>query len=140
MARISLTDEQLWAIVNAGASVSDQVLADAFGAKKSTVNAARWRIRQFGWTCKVSYGICLVCGEPFTRQGHKAGRRAYHPECRPQALKQLNAVYDVRRWQEMPGDKRAKVLERAHQHTHHHQHETLKTATNRGAAVASLGR
>lgn len=132
MSRSYLTDHQLWVLVNAHDSLSDETLAQSFGAKVSTVHAARWRLRRHGLTCAVSYGVCSVCGETFTRQGHKAGRRAYHPECRSQVLKQLNAGYDDRRWQVMPAEKRHIVLDRAHEHTRHHQRKSLHTATNRG--------
>ena len=116
MARTRLTDHQLWQIVTAANDLTNAALAQALGVKTSTVHAARWRIRRSGWTCRVSYGVCPVCGEWFTRQD-AAGRRVYHPGCRPIALRAWYSSASARRWAGMSAAQRQRVLDRAHRHT-----------------------
>jgi DNA-binding MarR family transcriptional regulator len=133
MTRTPLSDDHLWVLVNRDQNTSLAELARRFGCPPSTVSMAAKRIRDRGWTCTVSFGVCSVCRKSFTRQGHKAGRREYHRECRPQALKQLNTGYDERRWREADDETRRILLDRAHAYTRQHQAESLERATNRGA-------
>ena len=132
MTRTPLTDHQPWLIVNTSDDVSDEALAEAFGCKTSTIHAARWRLKCNGWTCKVSYGVCPVCEKSFTRQGHKAGRRVYHPECSEVVLKQLETGYEEKRWERLSDEECQLRLARAHQHTRNHQEESQQSASNRG--------
>jgi hypothetical protein len=131
--RTALTDIQLWTLINTADGIADADLAATLDARITTIHAARWRLRRTGWTCAVSYGTCQVCGGTFTRQGHQAGRRAYHPACRPEALKQLNAGYDAERWELLSPQERRSRLDRAHQYVSDHQEQSVPTATRHGA-------
>ena len=66
---VLLTDEQLWAIICADPSIKRPQLAEMVGALPGPVNSARWRLRTYGWTCRVSYGVCRSCGKPLVHQG-----------------------------------------------------------------------
>ncbi len=131
MLRHPLTDSQLWLIMNTPSLVADLDLAQAIGSTTSAVHATRWRLRNQGWTCRVSFGVCLVCQEPFTRQGHKAGARHYHSDCRPLALKQMRPLHDRAKWQRQSPAQQQVILEKAHQHNLERQAETAGRDTNR---------
>jgi hypothetical protein len=130
MARIAFNDDQLWRLVHVHSDVSDVALAKSLGVQISTIHAARWRLRKHGWTCRVSYGTCRYCGKPFTRQGHKASRREYHPECYLANKREHSPPREKRRWQSLSASEQAAIIDRAHEHNSRWQELTQAKATN----------
>jgi hypothetical protein len=130
MSRNPLTDYQIWVLVQADQNVADIELACSVGTQVSTIHAARWRLRKHGWTCRVSFGTCRYCSKPFTGQGHKAGRREYHPACYQANKKDLTASHDKRRWKCLSGSEKAEIFEQGHRHTAKWQEVTKDQATN----------
>lgn len=131
MARIALTDSQCWLILTTPDTVPDDVLASTIGVTASCVHAARWRFRRHGWTVSVSYGVCPLCDQPFTRQGHQASRRRYHDACRPHVLKHLGSIHAQARWKRFTPAQQQTLLDRAHRHTRDRQAETRGTDSRR---------
>lgn len=133
MSRILLTDDQLWLILHSEKHVSDHILAQAIGAKETTVHAARWRLQKQGWTCRVSYGTCQLCGEPFIRRGFRTGRRQYHAECYLKNKQLENVPREKERWENHPAAVQEIILERGHRYDRYWQEVTQERATNSGS-------
>lgn len=121
----------MWLLLTIPATIPDHDLAAAFGVMEATVHAIRWRLKQRGWTCRVSYGVYAVCNQPFTRQGHRDGRRAYHPACRPAAIKLITTELEQQRWERLTKHEQQTRLSRAQQHTKDKQAQTVGNDHNR---------
>lgn len=89
-----MTDEQVWAIVNAPGDVTTEQIADRLGLTYSAVHNRRWQLRKIGWTCKVDWSPCPECGNPLIERRR---RQLYHDDCRPAVDRRLNASYEVER-------------------------------------------
>lgn len=57
----------------------------------------------------------------------------YHPDCREEALKQMEVGYEEKRWERLSEEEREARLERAHEHSLDAQRRTMKTAHNNGS-------
>jgi hypothetical protein len=122
--RSRLTDLQIWYILNAPFA-SDEQLAATIGAKVSTVHNARWSLSRKGWTCSVRYAACRHCGELATLRG-ASRTHAYHPQCRPLALTEIQRQIDAER----PAT--PERVARLHQWQVDTQARTLAQATSNG--------
>jgi|GEM_PF-4434875 len=120
-----LSHEQRWTLMHMPPAISDRDAALAIDASVSAVHNARWQLRTRGPSCPVRYRVCRHCGELFTARTNNA-RAAYHPECRPEALKLIQQRLDAAR------PIRPDALERAHLWTQDRQAETRPRATNHG--------
>ena len=85
-----MTDEQTWAILIAPDEMIDQQLADQLGLTYSAVHSRRWTLRRQGWSCRVTWDPCHLCGEPLIRPNN---RKRYHAECRGDARRRANTAH-----------------------------------------------
>lgn len=126
-----MTDEQVWAIINAPDAVNASQLAEQLGLTRSAVRWRRLQLRRHEWSCKIDWTPCLVCGQPLIRQlrGHT---RRYHPRCRKVALKHMNVVYGQARQERMTEEERLATKERSDAHYKRTMETTRRHATNSG--------
>jgi hypothetical protein len=124
MTRSFLTDDQKWHIINAPADDTDDQLAIAMDQSRSTVHHARWQFRSRGWTCSISYGTCMVCGEPLLRRGFRMGRLLAHPSCRNATAPAYFRAYQQQRRDGYSVPEREAAIARAHEHERQGQDRT----------------
>ena len=77
-----LSDEDIWLMI-LHPDVSAKQWARHFGVSIGAIYKWRTRFRHQGWTCRVRYGACVVCGTPLTIPGGTARRYFVHPACEP---------------------------------------------------------
>lgn len=127
--RQRLSPEAIWEVINSSSDTPSRELALKVGSTYSAIHNLRWKLTKKPWTCRVSWQPCQECGEPLIRP---TSRKRYHDECRPAALKRLNASYEVNRSERLTDDQIEARNHRRDEYYSDNQAKTLPRAHSKG--------
>lgn len=102
-----MPDHHIWTIVCAPSSVSSATLAATLGIPLVIVTRVRLKLRREGWTCRVDYVPCTVCGELMTNNVAVTGSCTHHADCRPTPGEAIRAIQTDRQRYLVKGPRRA---------------------------------